>query len=223
MMRQLPIFALLLVGLSSVGIPASAQYPATRDGGGYPMTFQPPQQPQQQPMQQFAVPPMQPMQQMQSMQQQPGPGLTIAQWFNQYDQVRRQAQMSPVERQRADSLMSRGLSILVPGDTKIATKQILGTMVDRYTRACNQLKGLPQIQPTQQLQVAYYNYFNTAGLLFLDYLRVQDNLLLSDATTGQPLAAGLLQRKQMLEMLEGRCKQLDAQVRAQYGVPPYQY
>src|SRR5688572_7320312 len=52
----------------------------------------------------------------------PSQGLTIGQWFGQYDQIRRQAQMSPAERQQADSLMSRGLSILVPGENKIATK-----------------------------------------------------------------------------------------------------
>lgn len=149
--------------------------------------------------------------------------MTIPQWFAQYDQIRREAQMSPAERQQADTLMSQGLSILVPGERKIATKQLLGMMVGRYQRACAQLKSLPQIPPTQQLQYSYFNYFNTAGNLFADYIRVQDNLFLTDATTGQPLAAGLIQRKQMLEALEGQCKQMDAATRNQFGVPPYRY
>jgi hypothetical protein len=150
-------------------------------------------------------------------------GLTIGQWFQQYDAIRRAAQMNPMERQQADGLMSQGLSILVPGENKLATKQLLANMVGRYQRACMQLQQLPQIPPTQQLHQSYWNYFNTAGGLFNDYLRVQDNLMVRDATTGQPVAAGLLQRKQMLEGLEGRCKQMDTATRTQFGVPPYQY
>jgi hypothetical protein len=149
--------------------------------------------------------------------------ISIGQWFTRYDQIRFDAQMSPQERQQADALMSRGLSILVPGDNKLATKQLLSTMVGRYQRACAQLKDLPQIAPTQQLQASYFNYFNTAGGLFGDYLRVQDNLFLTDATTGTPLAAGLLQRKQMLEALEAQCKQIDAGARQQFGIPAYRY
>lgn len=155
--------------------------------------------------------------------QAPGPTLTIAQWFQRYDQIRREAQMSPTERQQADTLLSRGISILVPGQQKLETKALLSNMVGRYQRACMQLKQLPQIQPTQQLHLSYFNYFSNAGNLFNDYLRVQDNLFLTDATTGQPVAASLLQRKQMLEALETRCKQVDSATRAQFGVPPYKY
>jgi hypothetical protein len=153
----------------------------------------------------------------------PSQPLSIGQWFTRYDQIRFDAQMSPQERQQADALMSRGLSILVPGDNKIATKQLLSMMVGRYQRACAQLKELPQIGPTQQLQGNYFNYFNTAGGLFADYLRVQDNLFLTDATTGTPVAAGLIQRKQMLEALEAQCKQMDSVARQQFGIPAYRY
>lgn len=149
--------------------------------------------------------------------------LNIGQWFTRYDQIRFDAQMSPIERQQADSLMSRGFSVLVPGENKIATKQLLTTMVQRYQRACAQMRDLPIIPQTQQLQTSYFNYFNTAGNLFADYLRVQDNLFQTDANTGTPLAAGLLQRKQNLEMLEAQCKQIDGQARAQFGIPPYRY
>jgi hypothetical protein len=155
--------------------------------------------------------------------QAPGQNLTIGQWFTRYDQIRHDAQMSPAERQQADQLMSKGFSILVPGDTKLATKQLLSMLVGRYQRACVQLKELPMIGPTQQLQTHYFNYFNTAGGLFSDYLRVQDNLFLTDATSGQPLAAGLLQRKQSLEALEAQCKQIDAAARQQFGIPAYPF
>jgi hypothetical protein len=154
--------------------------------------------------------------------QAPAQNLTIGQWFTRYDQIRHDAQMSPMERQQADNLMSKGLSILVPGDTKVATKQLLSTLVGRYQRACFQLKELPVIAPTQQLHTSYWNYFNTAGGLFSDYLRVQDNLFMTDPS-GSPLAATLMQRKQSLEALEARCKQIDASARAQFGIPAYPF
>jgi hypothetical protein len=147
--------------------------------------------------------------------------MSVGQWFNAYDNIRHQAQMSPSERQRADSLMSRGLSILMPGDEKVATKALLSNMVVRYGTACQQLKSLPQMPQTTNLHHMYYNYFANAGQLFADYVRVQDNLFIKDAATGQPLASSLLQRKQMLEGLEHQCKQLDGQTRAAFGVAPY--
>lgn len=148
-------------------------------------------------------------------------GMSVAQWFHNYDQIRHQAQMSAAERQRADTLLSQGFSILMPGDEKEATRRLLESMVTRYQRACNQLKQLPQLNQTAYLHHAYYNYFATAGQLFSDYLRVQNNLLITDATTGQPLATSLIQRKQNLESFEHECKQIDAQTRNKFGIAPY--
>ena len=147
--------------------------------------------------------------------------MSIAQWFHNYDQIRHQAQMSPGERQRADALLSRGFSILMPGDEKEATRRLLESMVMRYQKACQQLRQLPQLSQTTTLHHAYYNYFATASQLFSDYVRVQDNLLTPDASTGQPLATSLIQRKQNLEVVEHNCKQMDAQVRQQFGIAPY--
>lgn len=147
--------------------------------------------------------------------------ISVAQWFSHYDNIRHAAQMSPQERQRADALMSRGFSILIPGDEKLATKQLLTSMVGRYQDACQQLAKVPQLSQTNALHHAYYNYFASAGQLFADYVRVQDNLFVTDAQTGQPVASSLIQRKQLLESLEHQCKQMDAQTRAQYGIAPY--
>ena len=131
--------------------------------------------------------------------------------------------MSPAEKQQADALMSRGLSAFMAGDDKEATKRLLTTMAMRYQQACDRLKSLPQLAPTASLHHFYYNYFVNASQLFADYLRLQDNLFMTDPTTGQPLATGLIQRKQTLVMLESQCKQADGEIRAQYGVPPYRW
>jgi len=223
-MQKLPKIALTLSAAALFASPAFAQYQPqpqyANQGGQAPPVYGMPTQPYA--PNASAMQPHPPLPQQAAMQV-PAQGLTIGQWFSYYDQIRRDAQMNPTERQQADQLLSKGLSILVPGDTKLATKQLLASLVGRYQRACAQLRQLPQIPPTQQLHTSYFNYFTTAGNLFGDYLRVQDNLLASDASTGQPLAAGLIQRKQMLEGLEGQCKQMDAATRTQFGIPPYQY
>lgn len=148
--------------------------------------------------------------------------MSVGQWFAAYDSVRRQAQMAPAEKQRADAIMSKGMAMMMPGEDKVAAKTMLTGMVGRYQKASAQLKQIPQLQQTANLHMLYYQYFTTAGNLFADYIRVQDNLFQTDAS-GQPLAASLLQRKQALEALEAQCKQVDATTRAQFNIAPYRY
>ncbi|MBY0546658.1 MAG: hypothetical protein K2W95_05170 [Candidatus Obscuribacterales bacterium] len=146
----------------------------------------------------------------------------VFQWFQKYDDVRRRAQMNPVEKQQADSILGKGLSILMPGPEKLAAKDILARLVTRYDNATKALEALPPTNETKRLQQGYYQYFSNARALFADYLRVQDNLMAKDAN-GQPIMAQLMQRKQGLEQLERACKEADAQSRAAFGVPAYQY
>lgn len=147
----------------------------------------------------------------------------VRDWFSRYDQIRRQAQMTPQERQRADTLLSRGMAILMPGPDKDDARQILTMLVDKYQTATQAMKQLPLIPETQDLHRGYYQYFNNARQLFTDYLRVQDNIFVTDASTGKPIAGQLLQRKAMLEQLNQQIQKLDEQLRSQLGIPPYRY
>lgn len=147
----------------------------------------------------------------------------IQQWFSNYDQVRRAAQMNPQERQKADGLLSKGLSIIVPGDEKVATQALLNKLVNKYQMATEQMKRLPLYPETEKLHRGYYQYFNEARKLFSDYLRVQTNLFVVDEQTGKPVAGGLMLRKQNLEMLDQNNKALDEQLRNRFGIGPYQY
>ena len=143
-------------------------------------------------------------------------------WFIQYDEIRRRAQMNPIERQQADGLLARGFSLFMPGQDKVAAKQLLTNLVNKYHGATQAMKALPVIPETKQLQLAYYQYFENAMNLFGDYLRVQDNIFAVDST-GQSIAKQLLQRKLALEQLEHNCKNLDTQTRQHFGVANYQY
>ncbi len=144
-------------------------------------------------------------------------------WFGDYDQIRRQAQLSPDERRQADLILGRGLSLFMPGPDKAVARQLLTELVRRYQVATQQMSNLRMIAPTEQLHRGYYEYFSQAMRLFSDYLKLQDDLLAVDPNTGQPVASGLVDRKENLARLDENNKALDQQLRAQYGIPPYQY
>lgn len=153
-------------------------------------------------------------------------GGNIHQWFERYDQVRRQAQMSPAEKARADGLMSKGMSglgAMLAGDEKVVTQNLLSKLVGKYQTAAEQMKALPLFRETEQLHRGYYQYFSQARELFSDYLRVQGNLFAMDEATGKPLAGVLMGKKQALETLDMNNKALDEQLRQQFNIPPYRY
>ncbi len=147
----------------------------------------------------------------------------IKQWFVSYDQIRRQAQLTPNERQEADNLISKGLSVLMPGEEKIVAQALLTKLVNKYTQAVTAMGGLPLYAQTLPVHRGYFQYFTSAGQLFSDYLKVQNDLFVVDQATGQPLLSQLMQRKQQLADLDTQIKQVDKQVRAQFGVQAYQY
>lgn len=146
----------------------------------------------------------------------------VFQWFLNYDEIRRRAQMNPIEKQRADGLLARGFGLFMPGQDKLAAKQLLSELVQKYQSAAQSLQTLAPLEETKPLQEAYFQYFDSAMLLFSDYLKVQDNVFAVD-NTGQSIAKQLIQRKLSLESLEHNCKELDFRTRQAFGVAPYQY
>ncbi|MCC7529701.1 MAG: hypothetical protein IT342_14355 [Candidatus Melainabacteria bacterium] len=153
-------------------------------------------------------------------------GPYIQEWFQRYDQVRRQSQMTPSEKQKADGLMSKGmtgLGAMLAGDEKAATQSLLNKLVGKYQAAAEQMKQLPLYPETERLHRGYYQYFSDARRLFSDYLKVQSNLFAMDEETGKPVAGLLMARKQNLETLDMNNKGLDEQLRQQFNIAPYRY
>ncbi len=226
----------LLLAITALFVPAMGVMPAFaqdwQGGGGYqqaPKTYNaPPGWPQPDPSNTYSStypantpqmgggPPAMQAQPAASPQDQ----ARIGQWFAAYDKIRHGAQMSPQEKAYSDKLLSSKLSMFIPGPEKVAAQNLLGQMVARYDKAGASLRGLQSLPQTLQLQKGYYQYFVTARGLFSDYLKVQSNVLATDQA-GNPIAASLMPRKMQLEQLEAGVKQLDAQLRSQYGVRPY--
>lgn len=231
----------LLLAIAALSVPAMGIAPAFAQdwqggGSGYqqaPKTYNPPAGwPQQDPTNTYSstypanTPQLgggqAPLQAQQQAAASPQDQARIGQWFAAYDQIRHAAQMSPQEKAYSDKLLSSKLSMFIPGPEKVAAQNLLGQMVTRYDKASGALRGLQSLPQTLQLQKGYYQYFITARGLFNDYLKVQSNVLATDQA-GNPIAASLLPRKMQLEQLEAGVKQLDGQLRSQYGVRPYAF
>ncbi|HMW88405.1 MAG TPA: hypothetical protein PKN86_05855 [Candidatus Obscuribacter sp.] len=147
----------------------------------------------------------------------------IKRWFAAYDQVRRQAQMTPSERRQADAMLSKGLSMFVPGDEKLAGQKLLSGLIGKYQQAMGQMKQLPLYPETEKLHRGYYQYFSDARNLFSDYIRVQNEPFAKDPNTGERLIGQIVVRKANLTDLESNVKALDAQLRGGFGIAPYRY
>jgi hypothetical protein len=147
----------------------------------------------------------------------------IKDWFNKYDAIRRQAQMNPQERAKADAMLARGLSMFMPGQDKQQSAALFQTLQSKNAEADTELKNLPLYPETEQLHRGYHQYFKDTSDLFADYLRVQSNLMTTDPATGKPLMGGLLNRKKYLEDLDVNNKNLDANLRARFKIPAYRY
>jgi hypothetical protein len=151
----------------------------------------------------------------------------VSDWFQRYDQIRHEAQMSEAERERSRALMTNSIAasfLQSPSGAqdKAAASALLRKMVDRYHRALAQITDLPAISETKKLQQGYTLYFRNAGDLFGDYLKVQNSLLATDAS-GNPILGQLQQRKADLENLDFANKDLDAKLRTKFKVAPYAF
>lgn len=147
----------------------------------------------------------------------------LRQWFSAYDMVRKQAQMSPIEKDRADNLLSQGLSVFVPGPNKMQAQKLLTGLVDKYQVAINKMKAMPLYPETEKLHRGYYQYFSDARVLFSDYLKVQNEPFAKDPNTGERLIGQIVRRKQSLAELEANVKNLDQGLRNRFGIKAYQY
>jgi len=143
-------------------------------------------------------------------------------WFSKYDEIRREAQMNPADKQKADTMLSKGLAMFVPGPEKIEIQALLQKLQLKNAIAADKLKKLNLYPETKALHFGYYQYFSDAQTLFGDYLRVQDNLMAKDAQ-GNSVMGQLMGRKAALEQLDIKNKALDEQLRQQFGVAPYHY
>lgn len=154
-------------------------------------------------------------------------GNKVAEWFQQYNEIRHRAQMSPQEKETSGRLLTQGLaaSVFKSADSekdKANANALLKRMVDRYNKAQAEMDALQPIGETKKLYMGYKQYFHDAGSLFSDYLKINGNLFATDSS-GNALLPQLQQRKAALEQLDVVNKELDAKLRDKYNISPYPY
>lgn len=135
-------------------------------------------------------------------------------WFTAYDRIRREAQMTPDERHRAHALMSDVLTGNL--SDKQAGRVLLAKMAGRYVRASAQLRALPMVPQTADLQKGYEKYFDTGRRVFDKYLNALD----SSAPQNALLEAQ--QDKYQMGVLDITNKVLDRKLRKEFAIQPYQ-
>lgn len=134
-------------------------------------------------------------------------------WFEQYDAIRRRAQMTAAERKSADALLKRGFTILLPGFGRISAHRLLRKMIARYETASSEMKELPAQVETRELHEGYTRYFDKARLLFDHTRKAINNPLRSRKE--------LVECKHELADLEASLKTLDKQLREKFGIATY--
>ena len=136
-------------------------------------------------------------------------------WFAQYDAIRRHARMSLKEKlQSTNHLLN-----LVFNPMALFNKEaqpLLKRMIKKYSLAIEQLQRLKSFRETAELQKGYIHYFEDARNLFMDICEAQDK----SPEERRKILPELMNRKRQLEALDQRNKQLDAQLRRQYDIPP---
>lgn len=137
----------------------------------------------------------------------------VAQWFNKYDEIRHEAQMTPAQKAKAHTLITAAFT-QSDGD-KSAAKALLSNLSSRYKTAIKQLSALKPIPQTAKLQDGYMNYFKTAARFFQMY-QVELN-----KRSGHPNVDVMKKAREDIAVINVSNKLLDHQLRKKYNIAPY--
>jgi hypothetical protein len=131
----------------------------------------------------------------------------VKDWFDKYDQIRRDAEMTTGEKWQAMRLNSDKPQKKNAG---LASK-----MLAKYTAAHSAMKQLSPIPETRELQERYTEYFSKASQLFSDFV---------DAQTKVPYPSeSLSSGRKELEVFDKSNKILDKDLRTKYSISKHKH
>lgn len=136
---------------------------------------------------------------------------SIKQWFEQYDQIRRSAEMTLVEKLQAKNFLDRGLKSLLGKRDEALSKR----MIVKYATAEAELRKLPKLADTQELQEGYIEFFKRMHQLFVDRVNEQGNPNITPETVACA--------KKELQELTRRNGKLDQELREKYQIPKHKH
>jgi hypothetical protein len=133
--------------------------------------------------------------------------LTVSEWFDKYDQIRRDAEMTMGDKWQSLLLQAKKPE---PNNAALATR-----MSKKYSRALSEMKKLGSTPETKALQVGYIEYFVTARQLFEDYLVAQKEVPFTNQS--------LVPTKKKLEVLDKRNKEIDDGLRKRHIIRKHRH
>lgn len=136
----------------------------------------------------------------------------VVKWFTEYDDIRRDAQMSGPEKASAIKMWATSFVSAGPAETADANA-LLTRMVSRYDHAQQRLAALPEIPETRALQHGYLAFFRQAKTNFQRYLDTLNTGSLQ--ATVEQMQVG----RQQLAEIDVRNKSLDRKLRERYHIP----
>lgn len=131
----------------------------------------------------------------------------VTEWFNKYDQIRRDAEMTPAEKLQSFQLAAK--------KPQRSNAVLASRMVKKYTTALSEMKVLGSIPETKELQDGYVEFFSKARQLFVDYLDAQTHVPFTNCT--------LISTRKNLENLDQTNKKLDRELRKRYMIPKHKH
>lgn len=137
---------------------------------------------------------------------------TVVEWFEKYDAIRRNAEMSAGDKLKHGNALKKALK---SGDKISAgTKTFVEKMRAKYEAAAAAIKQLPEIPETKELQEGYIQYFTDMEHSFAE-ITTQDVTPASSQTKAET--------KANLEKLSAKNKALDASLRTKYGIEKHKH
>ncbi len=136
----------------------------------------------------------------------------VHEWFEMYDQIRRDAEMTLGEKLHARSALQKRVNS--EKETENKSDAVTARIIAKYTAAVSALQKLQVVQETSELQDGYTEYFTKMHQLFVDNSGAE-----STSATKQSLA---LEVKQLQE-LDKKNKKLDDELRKKYGIPKHKH
>lgn len=131
----------------------------------------------------------------------------VVEWFKEYDQIRRDAEMS-----LADKFQAMLLTTGSPGKRNVALST---RMAEKYRTALAEIRRMESLPETRELQEGYTEYFSKAYALLQEHLDGQDPGALNNKN--------FIQMKEQLESLDSKNKKMDDDLRKEYGIPKHRH
>jgi hypothetical protein len=139
-------------------------------------------------------------------------------WFAQYDQIRREAEMSMQEKFQAHSLFSKIAYEKGPLSVNEKSEEFAKKMMDRYAEAAKKVTDLPKLAATAELQKGYEEFFSKTSHLF-HYLLPAKKKGNEKIATREEVQA----KREELPSLDKKIKEMDAKLRTKFSIRAHRH